>query len=115
MSCLVHPDDTAPNKAVQEIIASYKTRFHQEAVLRVKAHTYVSLGILDHGWLRRERWFNKFIARTKRTYKMRSIWQNLLRRTIEKTVTLLDLLRQFLFCREHATKLKMGVLIIGCN
>lgn len=40
---LVHPDDTAPNKAVQEIIASYKTRFHQEAVLRVKAHTCMSL------------------------------------------------------------------------
>ena len=33
---LVHPDDPVPNKAVQEIIASYKTRFQQEAVLRVK-------------------------------------------------------------------------------
>lgn len=33
---LVHPDDTASSKAVQEIIASYKTRFRQEAVLRVK-------------------------------------------------------------------------------
>jgi hypothetical protein len=33
---LVHPDDPVPNKAVHEIIASYKTRFQQEAVLRVK-------------------------------------------------------------------------------
>jgi Protein of unknown function (DUF3574) len=33
---LVHPDDSAPNKAVQEIITFYKTRFQQEAVLRVK-------------------------------------------------------------------------------
>jgi Protein of unknown function (DUF3574) len=33
---LVHPDDPVPNKAIQEIIASYKTRFEQEAVLRVK-------------------------------------------------------------------------------
>jgi hypothetical protein len=34
---LVHPDNPVPNKAVQIIIASYKTRFQQEAVLRVKA------------------------------------------------------------------------------
>ncbi len=34
---LIHPDDLVPNKAVQEIIASYKTRFQQEAVLRVKS------------------------------------------------------------------------------
>ncbi len=40
---LVHPDDVAPGKAVQEIIASYKTRFHQEAVLRVKSYTCMSL------------------------------------------------------------------------
>jgi hypothetical protein len=33
---LVHPDDATARKAVLEIIASYKTRFHQEAVLRVK-------------------------------------------------------------------------------
>jgi len=33
---LIHPDDQVPNKAVQEIVASYKTRFQQEAVLRVK-------------------------------------------------------------------------------
>jgi hypothetical protein len=40
---LVHPDDAAPSKAVQEIIASYKTHFQQEAVLRVKAYTCMSL------------------------------------------------------------------------
>lgn len=40
---LVHPDDVAPSKAVQEIVASYKTRFRQEAVLRVKSHTCMSL------------------------------------------------------------------------
>lgn len=39
---LVHPDDTASSKAVQEAIASYKTRFRQEAVLRVKAYTCMS-------------------------------------------------------------------------
>lgn len=38
----VHPDDPAPNTSVQEIIDAYKTRFHQEAVLRVKAHTCIS-------------------------------------------------------------------------
>jgi hypothetical protein len=40
---LIHPDDPVPNKAVQEIIASYKTRFRQEAVLRVKTYTCMSL------------------------------------------------------------------------
>ena len=40
---LVHPDDSAPSNAVQEIIASYKTRFRQEAVLRVKSYACVSL------------------------------------------------------------------------
>lgn len=40
---LVHSDEDAPNKAVQEIIASYKTRFQQEAVLRVKSHSCTSL------------------------------------------------------------------------
>lgn len=39
---LVHPDDAVPNKAVQEIIATYKIRFRQEAVLRVKAYTCMS-------------------------------------------------------------------------
>ena len=40
---LVHPDDAAPSQAVQEIIASYKTRFQQEAVLRVRVTTCTSL------------------------------------------------------------------------
>ncbi len=40
---LVHRDDPVPNKAVQDIIASYKTRFRQEAVLRVKSPTCMSL------------------------------------------------------------------------
>lgn len=34
---LVHPDDVASNRAVAEIVASYKVQFRQEAVLRVKA------------------------------------------------------------------------------
>lgn len=32
---LIHPDNAAMNKAMQDILASYKTRFQQEAVLRV--------------------------------------------------------------------------------
>lgn len=32
---LIHPDDTVTNKAIQDILSSYKTRFQQEAVLRV--------------------------------------------------------------------------------
>lgn len=40
---LVHSDDAASSKAVQEIIASYKTRFQQEAVLRVKSAACTSL------------------------------------------------------------------------
>lgn len=40
---LVHLDDPVPNEAVREIIASYKTHFQQEAVLRVKSHTCRSL------------------------------------------------------------------------
>ena len=33
---LVHRDDAGSEKAVQEIVDAYKTRFRQEAVLRVK-------------------------------------------------------------------------------
>jgi Protein of unknown function (DUF3574) len=40
---LIHPDDSVPNGAVQEIIASYKTRFQQEAVLRVTTIVCTSL------------------------------------------------------------------------
>ena len=39
---LVHPDDPVPNKAIQEIVATYKSRFQQEAVLRVISHTCMS-------------------------------------------------------------------------
>lgn len=39
---LVHPDDAAPSMAVKDIIASYKTRFQQESVLRVKSYACMS-------------------------------------------------------------------------
>ena len=39
---LVHPNDAPSEKAVLEIVAAYKSRFHQEAVLRVKAHACTS-------------------------------------------------------------------------
>jgi hypothetical protein len=39
---LVHPNDEASEKAVLEIVAAYKSRFQQEAVLRVKAHACAS-------------------------------------------------------------------------
>ena len=39
---LVHPDDASSNKRVAEIIASYKAKFQQEAVLRVRAGACVS-------------------------------------------------------------------------
>ncbi|RST48408.1 DUF3574 domain-containing protein [Variovorax sp. MHTC-1] len=39
---LVHPDDAASERAVQEVIAAYKVQFQQEAVLRVKARACVS-------------------------------------------------------------------------
>jgi len=40
---LIHPADAQAETAVQAIVAEYKTRFHQEAVLRVKAHACMSL------------------------------------------------------------------------
>ena len=40
---LVHPPSTAAETAVAELIASYKARFQQEAVLRVVAHACISL------------------------------------------------------------------------
>jgi hypothetical protein len=39
---LVHPNDERIDKQVTEIVASYKTKFQQEAVLRVRAGTCVS-------------------------------------------------------------------------
>ena len=35
---LIHPDDETHEQAVLEIVAAYKARFQQEAVLRVQAH-----------------------------------------------------------------------------
>lgn len=40
---LVHAESSATEQAVQELIASYKTRFQQEAVLRVKSYACTSL------------------------------------------------------------------------
>lgn len=40
---LVHPDDAVTEKAVQELVGEYKTRFRQEAVLRVKSQVCMSL------------------------------------------------------------------------
>lgn len=39
---LVHPDDAASEQRVREIVAEYKSRFQQEAVLRVKARACAS-------------------------------------------------------------------------
>lgn len=39
---LVHPESGAAEIAVQSIVAEYKARFHQEAVLRVKSNACVS-------------------------------------------------------------------------
>ena len=40
---IIHPSDAQAETAVQAIVAEYKTRFHQDAVLRVKAHACMSL------------------------------------------------------------------------
>ena len=40
---LIHPDDLTANRAVQEITAAYKSRFQQEAVLRTRSSTCMSL------------------------------------------------------------------------
>jgi uncharacterized protein DUF3574 len=39
---LVHPADMASEKAIREVIATYKAQFRQEAVLRVRGDTCVS-------------------------------------------------------------------------
>jgi hypothetical protein len=39
---LDHPDDGASEKAVREIISTYKTRFQQEAVFRVRSAACIS-------------------------------------------------------------------------
>ena len=40
---LVHGGDAAAEQAVRELVESYKQRFRQEAVLRVKSHACTSL------------------------------------------------------------------------
>lgn len=40
---LVHPRGAATESAIRELIASYKARFQQEAVLRVSAHACITL------------------------------------------------------------------------
>jgi hypothetical protein len=40
---LVHPADDGSERAVAAIVAEYKSRFQQEAVLRVKVHACTSL------------------------------------------------------------------------
>jgi hypothetical protein len=40
---LLHPADAAAERAIQAIVAEYKSRFAQEAVLRVKAGVCTSL------------------------------------------------------------------------
>jgi hypothetical protein len=39
---LVHPEGEPAEKAIQAIVAEYKSRFQQEAVLRVKSHACIS-------------------------------------------------------------------------
>ncbi len=40
---LLHSEDVDQEQAIRELITSYKTRFHQEAVLRVKSSACTSL------------------------------------------------------------------------
>jgi hypothetical protein len=40
---IVHPNDPAQAKAVAEIATAYRTRFHQEAVLRVIAAAHMEM------------------------------------------------------------------------
>ena len=39
---LLHPDDAATDLAIRELIDTYKTRFKQEAVLRIRSHICAS-------------------------------------------------------------------------
>ena len=39
---LVHPESEAAEQSVRAIVAAYKSRFQQEAVLRVRSHACVS-------------------------------------------------------------------------
>jgi Protein of unknown function (DUF3574) len=39
---LLHPDDAPTEKAIRELVDTYKTQFQQEAVLRIRSHTCAS-------------------------------------------------------------------------
>jgi hypothetical protein len=39
---VIHPDDTPSEAAIAEIVASYKSAFQQESVLRSRAETCTS-------------------------------------------------------------------------
>src|SRR5262245_54042185 len=39
---LLHPDDVTTEKAIRELIETYKTQFKQEAVMRIRSHTCAS-------------------------------------------------------------------------
>ena len=39
---ILHPDDEATEKAIREVIDTYKSQFRQEAVLRLRTHTCAS-------------------------------------------------------------------------
>jgi hypothetical protein len=39
---LLHPDDAPAEKAIRELVDTYKTQFQQESVLRIRSHTCAS-------------------------------------------------------------------------
>jgi len=39
---LLHPDDATNEKAIREVVETYKTQFKQEAVLRIRSYTCAS-------------------------------------------------------------------------
>src|SRR5262245_33262780 len=39
---LLHPDDGANEKAIREVVETYKTQFKQEAVMRIRSYTCAS-------------------------------------------------------------------------
>src|SRR4030095_15596591 len=44
---LLHPDDALTEKAIRELVDTYKTQFQQEAVLRIRSHTCASFFSAD--------------------------------------------------------------------
>lgn len=39
---IAHPDSPQTDTAIRDVVSVYKTRFHQEAVLRVRSHACIS-------------------------------------------------------------------------